>query len=75
MCTRCALSNKRDDELLSPLHWAVMCEHPKHVEALLNSEADPVIGDNEGRTVSFSGRFLHVSLLCRVCIRKLLNVR
>ncbi len=30
-----ALVNKKDEESLTPLHWAVMCDHGPHVERLL----------------------------------------
>ena len=41
----------QDQEGLSPLHWAVMCDQAAHVRVLLTSTpADVRIQDNEGRT-------------------------
>lgn len=35
--------------MLTALHWAVMCDHAQHVEALIKAQADPLIGDSDGR--------------------------
>lgn len=41
----------QDQEGLSPLHWAVMCDQAAHARVLLTSTpADVRIQDNEGRT-------------------------
>ena len=42
--------NKRDDEGLTALHWAVMCDHAAHCALLLQNQGDITVGDNEGRT-------------------------
>ena len=48
-CRR-ALVNTADNEQLTPLHWAVQCEHPRHVELLLEHQADAGAIDRLGRT-------------------------
>jgi ankyrin repeat protein len=45
-----ALTNRRDDEGLTPLHWAVMCDHTAHVELLLSHQGNATVGDLQGRT-------------------------
>jgi len=50
---RCAyrvVVNKKDGEQLTALHWAVMCDNASHAHALLKSQADPIVGDGEGRS-------------------------
>jgi ankyrin repeat protein len=50
---RCAyrvVVNKKDEEQLTALHWAVMCDNAGHAHALIKSQADPTVGDGEGRT-------------------------
>lgn len=65
------LVNARDDEQLTALHWAVISNHPDHVRLLVTNQADPAIGDGEGRTP------LHyaVSKNAIECIQILLHLR
>ena len=44
-------ASPQDQEGLSPLHWAVMCDQAAHARVLLTSTpADVRIQDNEGKT-------------------------
>lgn len=50
---RCAyrvVVNLKDEENLTAMHWATMCDHGPHVRRLLEAQADVSIGDGEGRT-------------------------
>lgn len=67
--------NTKDDEQLTALHWAAMCGHAAHVERLIRAQADPTIGDSQGRTplhYAVSGNAVDVLTLllseCRGCI-------
>lgn len=46
-----AVINQQDIELLTPLHWAVMCNNDQHARYLLKKlKADASLQDAEGRT-------------------------
>lgn len=42
--------NAQDNEQVTALHWAVLCQHPEHTQHLIKVGADPRIVDMEGRT-------------------------
>ncbi|EDQ86185.1 uncharacterized protein MONBRDRAFT_28628 [Monosiga brevicollis MX1] len=44
------LINHRDTELVTPLHWSIMCRHVEHLARLLRAGADSTVADAEGRT-------------------------
>lgn len=44
------LVNRKDDEQLTPLHWAAISNHAPHTRLLLAHQCDPSIGDGDQRT-------------------------
>lgn len=41
-CAYRVVVNKKDNEQLTALHWATMCDHYKHAAALLKFQVGPL---------------------------------
>lgn len=71
--SHCLSHFSQDNEGLTPLHWAVMCDQPAHIQMLLASTAaDVSMRDAEGRT-ALTHAVLNSSSSCIKVLEGVLN--